>query len=398
MSETRDETTGQFSESGANLTGEAYEMHKAGYVPKPEEPAEKGPEDSKELAESFAELRGHDPEPEPVLGLTKEDDGEPKEALTQQQFAEHLGDERRAHESLIETVGNAEVAAWADNLRAELGPELLGETSPVQKTETAKPHNVEPSPDVQAMMETGVERDVAEALAKPQVRAAVEAEFAKAGQVQDAYTAGLENARVHTLATLAEVVPHLAGLPPAQFEQGLAVLAEVDPPAFQRAMNVLGRAHTIVQAQQHAQHHQAHVQHQQFEATVMAEDTRLTELFGGDKSAADEATNATISYLSEHGIPRDQMLGMFKANPVLSTAEARRTIWEAAKYRDIQKAKVTASAKPAPPVQRPGVSVSSAERHADGLNAKTARSRDRISRGQGDAKDIASLIGALRRA
>jgi hypothetical protein len=54
MTENRDETTGQFAESGANLTGEAYEMHKAGYVLKPEEPVEKGPEDAKELADSLS--------------------------------------------------------------------------------------------------------------------------------------------------------------------------------------------------------------------------------------------------------------------------------------------------------------------------------------------------------
>ena len=248
------------------------------------------------------------------------------------------------------------------------------------------------------MAETGVDRDVAEALAKPQVRAAVEAEFAEAGRQREAYVGGLEQARVAALATLGEVVPHLAGLPPAQFEQGLAVLSQIDPPAFEKAMNVLGRVHTITQAQQQAQQQQAHVQHQQFEATVTAEDARLTEMFGGDKASADAATDATIAYLTEHGIPRNQMLQVFKANPVLSTAEARRTIWEAAKYRDIQNAKVTASARPAPSVQRPGVSIPAAERQSNSIDARTAKARNRINSGSGDAKDIASLIGALRRA
>ncbi|MEH2534421.1 hypothetical protein V1274_005430 [Bradyrhizobium sp. AZCC 1614] len=359
MSETRDESTGQFTESGANLTGEAYEMHKAGYVPKLEESAEKGPEDAKELGESFAELRGHDPEPEPVLGLTKEDDGEPKEALTQQQFAEYLGEERRAHESLIETVGNAEVAAYADALRAHLNgvdAEELAATG--SKPEPA----IETAPQTDAEPVDGLAPDLAKALQHPQVREAVEAQFSEATKAREQYSAGLETARVSTLATLAEVVPHLAGLPPQQFEQGLALLSQADPPAFDKAMNILGRAHQITQAQQQARQQQAQIAHQQFEASVQAEDARLTELFGGDKAAADEATDATISYLSEHGFTRRQMVDVFKANPVLSTAEARRTIWEAAKYRDIQKAKITAAAKPAPAVQRPGIAVSSARK------------------------------------
>jgi hypothetical protein len=73
------------------------------------------------------------------------------------------------------------------------------------------------------------------------VRQAIEAELTTANQTREAYTAGLEQARVTTLATLAEVVPHLAGLPPAQFEQGLALLAQADPPAFQKTMDILGR-------------------------------------------------------------------------------------------------------------------------------------------------------------
>jgi hypothetical protein len=91
------------------------------------------------------------------------------------------------------------------------------------------------------------------------------------------------------------------------------------------------------------------------------------------------------------------MLQVFKSNPVLSTAEARRTIWEAAKYREIQKAKITAAAKPAPAVQRPGVAVSAGERHAGALEARTARARSRIDSGRGEVGDLGSLIGALRR-
>jgi hypothetical protein len=94
--------------------GERAAEAAAGYIPHVEEPEEVGPADAKELGDSRAELRGHDAEPEPVLGLTDPNDDSPRQAYSQQQQVEHLAEERRTHESLIKTVGNAEVAACAD--------------------------------------------------------------------------------------------------------------------------------------------------------------------------------------------------------------------------------------------------------------------------------------------
>jgi hypothetical protein len=248
MSENRDEATGQFAESGANLTGEAYETHKAGYVPKPEEPAEKGPEEAKEIADSLAEMRGT-PEPEPATEPAEpEDPDAPKEALTQRQLVEELSDRRLLHEINVERRGHEEVAEYADALRAHLNgidvaAEAKAEQQPAQAAEqTAK---VEEPAAVE-----GLDPELAKALQHPQVREAVEAQFSEANKVREQYSAALETARVSTLATLAEVVPHLAGLPPQQFEEGLALLSQVDPPAFNKAMNILGRAHAITQAQQ----------------------------------------------------------------------------------------------------------------------------------------------------
>jgi hypothetical protein len=286
--ESRDETSGQFT-SGEPLVGERAAEAAAGYIPAVEEPTERGTEDTTELAKSLAELRGGVDEPDRVLGLTDPDDTGPKQAYSQEQLVQHLAEERRTHESLVETVGNAEVAAYADNLRAYLnGTDNVAAEQPVTTTEVKQPARAETEPAVE-----GLAPELEQALKHPQVRQAIEAELNTANQTREAYTAGLEQARVTTLATLAEVVPHLAGLPPAQFEQGLAVLAQADPPAFQKTMDILGRVHTITQAQDQAQQQKAYVQHQQFEATVTAEDVRLTELFNGDTAAADAATDAT---------------------------------------------------------------------------------------------------------
>ena len=96
----RDEATGRFT-SAEPLVGERAAEAAAGYIPHVEEPEEVGPADARELGESLAELRGHDAEPEPVLGLSDPNDDSPRQAYSQQQLVEHLAEERRTHESLI---------------------------------------------------------------------------------------------------------------------------------------------------------------------------------------------------------------------------------------------------------------------------------------------------------
>jgi hypothetical protein len=165
----RDEATGRFT-SAEPLVGERAAEAAAGYIPHVEEPEEVGPADAKELGESLAELRGHDAEPEPVLGLTDPNDDSPRQAYSQQQLVEHLAEERRMHESLIETVGNAKVAAYADALRAHLnGTDIMAE-QPAPKAEPEQPTKPEAEPTVE-----GLAPGLDAALKHPQVRQAIEA-------------------------------------------------------------------------------------------------------------------------------------------------------------------------------------------------------------------------------
>ncbi|MEH2627074.1 hypothetical protein V1292_005129 [Bradyrhizobium sp. AZCC 1719] len=393
MSDENRNDAGQFT-SAEPLVGERAAEAAAGYIPHVEEPVEKGPEDAKELGESLAELRGHNAEPEPVLGLTDPDDTEPKQAFSQAQLVDAIAEERRTHDSLVEVVNQAEIAAWADNLRAHLAPELNPEILKQQPKETqvSQPADSEPVPE-------GLDPEVHKALKHPQVREAIEQELLRAETVKGEYTQALQAGQQMLQATVAALAPQLDGMPLELWPQAIQSLAQVDPVRANLVADTLQKWGAIQQAQQQVQQQQAYVQHQQFEATVTAEDARLDEMFGGDKAAADAANDATITYLSEHGIPRHQMMSVFKANPVLQTAEARRTIWEAGQYRKIQQAKAAvAAAKPAPQVQRPGIAASAAERQASSVDARTARARAKIASGNGDAKDLGSLIGALRRA
>ena len=90
-------------------------------------------------------------------------------------------------------------------------------------------------------------------------------------------------------------------------------------------------------------------------ARVQAEDQRLIEMVGG-KAAAEEANQALVDYLGEHGVAKQDMVSLVAQNPVLQTAEARKTILEAAKYRAMMTQAKAIPARPVPNVQKPGTS------------------------------------------
>ena len=200
----------------------------------------------------------------------------------------------------------------------------------------------------------GLDAETRRALKIPQVREALESEFTKIDQTRSQYTAALTNAQQFAQAAFFEAVPELSGLPLDQVERGLEMLAQVDPQRFQVAINHLNRVGQIHQAQQQAAQHQSQIQHQQFEQHVRSEDARLVQMVG--EKAATEANEALVTYLADHGVPKDQMLSVVVQNPVLRSAEARQTIWKAARYDAIQKAGKPQATKSVPSVVRPGVS------------------------------------------
>jgi hypothetical protein len=384
MSETRDEATGQFVSVDAPaepLVGREGVEADQGYVPLPEIKESAQPDLT--LEEAVADLAAAPeapgtPESEIKSYGTFLDDLDPNISITLEQAAEITSNEKAAEAKALEEAANEKLRQEVD---AKRGIEA----------EKAIPDELRP------YLDAGLDRETAEAVAKPQVRAALEQEFNRVDQSVQAYTAGLDTARVHMAAALGEVVPHLMGLPPQQFEQGLAVLSEVDPPAFNQAMNILGRTHQIAQAQQAAQQQQAQIQHQQFVNHVQSEDARLVQMVGGEKTA-NEVNQAFITYLDDHNVPKDQRWDMVMSNPVLRTAEARQTIWEAQKYREMKKALPKAAHRALPPVQRPGTSNNSA-RSSD-PSSKIASLERQLSTATGEraARISAEIHGIERKA
>jgi hypothetical protein len=380
VTENRDETTGQFAPAEP-LTGRESVEQAQGYTPY-EPPAtdpsteDTGPVTVAEAAEELSASRT--PEADIKRYGTSLDDLDPSVSITPEQAAELTTREKQAELKAAEEKAQA-------TLRAE-----------VDKTRSIEAEKSLP-PEVKAMIETGVDPDVAQALQKPQVREAIEQEFGRADQVREQYTSGLEQARIASLATLAEVVPHLAGLDPARFEEGLAVLQQVDPPAFQQAMNVLQRTNQIVQAQQQAQQYQTQIAHQRFEEFGKAEDARFRQMLGNDQGKIKEAATEVVSYLEELGIGQDRLVHLLRTDPTIRSAEGQRILADAAKYRQMQKAPKAVAAKPLPPVQRPGTSNQAS---ASSPSAKLASLEKSLETATGDraARISAEIHGLQRRA
>jgi hypothetical protein len=258
----------------------------------------------------------------------------------------------------------------------------------------AKQAPSEPDPYLDAI--EGLEPETREALKKPQVRQFLETYAAEGEQVKQAYTDGLNNAQQFGQAAILALAPELAQVPLDRWGDGINMIAQADPVRGQQLATMFSNVAAIAQRQQLVTQHEQETARQNFESHVKSEDARLVEMVGSEK-AANEANQALINYLGEHGIPRNQMLSMVVQNPVLRTAEARQTIWKAQKYDELLKSPARAAPKPLPPVTRPGT----ASHGRGNSNASTIEGLERqlaSAKGNAAVKLAAKLTAARRSA
>jgi hypothetical protein len=132
-------------------------------------------------------------------------------------------------------------------------------------------------------------------------------------------------------------------------------------------------------------------EHVQKENALAAE--HIPDLADKDKGPA--LTNRVANeILPEYGFTTSELNALANGSEKLSIYDHRlqRLLATAVKYADIQKAKVTAAAKPAPPVQRPGTSKPQGAAQSENITKLSAKLET------GDHRDLGALIGALRRA
>jgi hypothetical protein len=137
---------------------------------------------------------------------------------------------------------------------------------------------------------------------------------------------------------------------------------------------------------------QAEMTRQSFLQFAKSEDARLETMLKGESKAAQQAvTNEIFASAKASGVEPNELVRLFNSEPLMRNAVFQRMIYDAGKYRLMMKARDAVAAKPVPPVQRPGLAQTRAEReHADlrTLSAKLSSS--------GDIKDAVALYNARK--
>ncbi len=192
------------------------------------------------------------------------------------------------------------------------------------------------------------------ALKNPQVRQFLETNAAETEQAVQHLKDAVSHNQTFGQAAILALAPELGQVPLERWAEGINMIAQADPARGQQLATMFNNVAALNQRQQLLAHYDQQQQQQQFETQIKAEDARLIDMVGGEK-AANEANAAMIAYLTENGVPRNQQLNVIMQNPVLRTAEARQTVWKAARYDAIMNAPKAIASRQVPPIQRPGV-------------------------------------------
>jgi hypothetical protein len=362
------DTSGQFAVEKFGIEGVEADQ---GYthVKAPAAPADDSPES---VYEEYKRKRGVDSGKPIVRELTYADSGEKVEdnlaitaeqaaaSLTQSYSFEHAARELLGIEQLQKQVDadRAEVIKGDAKIAKELGVEIPAEDgSPMAEATEA---------EIAAAKEQGLTVETIRALKNPEIRAAVEQEFTRAETVRAEYSQGLQAAHDFGQAAFLAIVPELQGLSPDLIEQGLQVLAQVEPERYRVAMDTLQRVGALQQARAQQEQQRAHAEHQQIETWAKAEDARLKTM---GVEITNEVANEVADYAKSLGIERQALGKAMMDHPILRSAEVQAMMVAAAKFHALQKAPAKAIPKPVPNVQRPGLARTAGDRDASEIAA-----------------------------
>jgi hypothetical protein len=127
-----------------------------------------------------------------------------------------------------------------------------------------------------------------------------------------------------------------------------------------------------------------------FQAFAKAEDARLETMLKEETRGVRQAVAQEImSSAKASGIEPEELQRLFDSEPLMRNATFQRMMYDAGKYRLMMKARDTVTAKPMPPVQRPGMAASRGERDQNDLRTLSARLSS-----SGDLKDAVALYQA----
>jgi hypothetical protein len=386
------------------LTGAAFELANAGYAPMPD-PDKKNDEDT--IGSDSASLRAaaeqrQEPSDRIETRGYVDDNGDPaprNEAVTLERAARDYGRLTAIDRLAQENASSEALATRVDAMRAEAmasdpdAAEFYGFEVPQDEPEkvraedatgeTAHPndHGAE-----------GLDPELAKALQHPQVAQAIEQRINEAEKTRQEYLNGIAAATQIAQMSFLNQFPELASLSPEHLPGALEQMSRQDPDKFARVQNLIENTDHMLAQQRQESLRQAELSRRNFDAFAKSEDARLDSMLKGEPKAMQRmVSDEIVASARESGVEPAELFRLFNSEPLMRNAVFQRMMYDAGKYRLMMKAKDAAAAKPVPPVQRPGMARTPAERgQADvrTLSAKLSNS--------GDIKDAVALYSARK--
>jgi hypothetical protein len=391
------------------LTGAAYDLANAGYLPMPDPQAEEDRETIDSGAASLREAaaqRAEPPDETVVRGYTGPD-GEPapaNEAVTLARASRDYADATALEKLAAEAESSKSLAARVDAMRAEAlandpaVAELYGFEPPHDRADENAPGEEESGegtnkgPDAGADPASSLDPELQKALQHPQVRHAIEEQFGEVEKVRQTYMEGLAAATQIAQVSFLSQFPELASVARQDLPGALERLSVDDPAKFERVKTMIEATEHLFAQQRVENIRQAQVSRQNFENYARSEDARFETMMKGESRETQAAVGAEIlASAKASGVEPAELGRLLHSEPLMRNAVFQRMMYDAGKYRLMMKARDVAAAKQLPPVVRPGVARSQAERqHADlrTLSAKLSSS--------GDIKDAVALYHARK--
>lgn len=389
-------------EHDPNLTGASFDLVQAGYseMPDPGREQEREPIGSDSASLHDAADRRADSPAEIVVRRYTDAEGKPaaaNEAVTLSRAARDYASATSSDRQAAESESSEALAARIDALRAEVAandpdaPEFYGfEQSEANDGQGEEAVASSEAASRQAQGSAAPDPDIDMLMQHPQVRLALEEKVGEVERARRGYVEGLDAAMQIAQASFVGQFPELAALAPEQLPAALAQMAHQDPAKLARIQAMVAGSEQLRVRQREEMQRAADASRRDFQNYAKAEDARLETLLKGETRAVREAVAQEIRASARaSGIEPDELQRLFDSEPLMRNATFQRMMYDAGKYRLMMKARDAVTAKPIPPVQRPGMAASRDERDQHDLRALSARLSS-----SGDLKDAVALYQA----
>lgn len=389
-------------EHDPNLTGASFDLVQAGYSEMPDRgrEQEREPIGSDSASLHDAADRRTDSPAQIVVRRYTDAEGKPaaaNEAVTLSRAARDYASATSSDRQAADSGSSEALAARIDALRAEVAAndpdarEFYGfeqsEANDGQGEEAAAPSE---AASRQAQGSAAPDPDIDMLMQHPQVRLALEEKVGEVERARRGYVEGLDAAMQIAQASFISQFPELAALAPEHLQAALAQMAHRDPAKLSRIQAIVAGSEQLRARQNDEMRRAADASRRDFQSYAKAEDARLETLLKGETRVIREAVAQEIKASARaSGIEPDELQRLFDSEPLMRNATFQRMMYDAGKYRLMMKARDAVTAKPIPPVQRPGMAASRGERDQHDLRALSARLSS-----SGDLKDAVALYQA----